>query len=67
MRCCERERCKRSRPVTPAAAIGFATRLVGADPLNEDAHVLLVRSFAAAGDETAVQEQLDDLPGALPR
>jgi len=42
----------------PAAAIGFATRLVGADPLNADAHVLLVRSFAAAGDETAVQEQL---------
>ncbi len=42
----------------PAAAIGFATRLVGADPLNADAHVLLVRSFAAAQDETAVQEQL---------
>ena len=42
----------------PAAAIGFATRLVGADPLNADAHVLLVRSFAAAEDETAVQEQL---------
>jgi DNA-binding SARP family transcriptional activator len=42
----------------PAAAIGFATRLVGADPLNADAHIVLVRSFAAAGDETAVQEQL---------
>ena len=41
-----------------AAAIGFATRLVGADPLNADAHIVLVRSFAAAGDETAVQEQL---------
>jgi DNA-binding SARP family transcriptional activator len=42
----------------PAAAIALATRLVGADPLSADAHVLLVRSFAAAGDETAVQEQL---------
>jgi DNA-binding SARP family transcriptional activator len=41
-----------------AAGIGFATRLVGADPLNPDAHVLVVRCFAAAGDETAVQEQL---------
>jgi DNA-binding SARP family transcriptional activator len=42
----------------PGAGIGFATRLVASDPLNPDAHVLLVRCFAAAEDETAVQEQL---------
>src|SRR5207247_9162272 len=39
-------------------AVGLATRLVGADPLSEDAHVLLVRAFAAAGDEVAVESQL---------
>ena len=36
----------------------LATRLVAADPLNEDAHVLLVRAFAATGDEVAVERQL---------
>jgi DNA-binding SARP family transcriptional activator len=40
------------------AAVELATRLVGADPLDEDAHVLLVRAFAATGDEAAVQDQL---------
>ncbi|MGZ6543784.1 MAG: BTAD domain-containing putative transcriptional regulator [Actinomycetota bacterium] len=39
-------------------AVELATRLVAADPLNEDAHVLLVRAFAASGDEVAVQRQL---------
>src|SRR5205085_144577 len=39
-------------------AVELATRLVGADPLDEDAHVLLVRAFAATGDEAAVQDQL---------
>ena len=39
-------------------AVELATRLVGVDPLNEDAHVLLVRAFAATGDEVAVQRQL---------
>ena len=40
-------------------AVDLATRLVGVDPLSEDAHVLLVRAFAATGDEVAVQRQLD--------
>lgn len=40
------------------AAVELATRLVGADPLDQDAHVLLVRAFAATGDEVAVQDQL---------
>ena len=39
-------------------AVELATRLVAADPLNEDAHVLLVRAFAASGDEVAVERQL---------
>jgi DNA-binding SARP family transcriptional activator len=39
-------------------AVELATRLVGADPLSEDAHILLVRSFAASGDEVAVESQL---------
>jgi DNA-binding SARP family transcriptional activator len=40
------------------AAVELATRLVAADPLNEDAHVLLVRAFAATGDAVAVERQL---------
>ena len=40
------------------AAVELATRLVATDPLNEDAHVLLVRAFAATGDEIAVDRQL---------
>ena len=40
------------------AAVELATRLVAADPLNEDAHVLLIRAFAATGDEVAVERQL---------
>ena len=40
------------------AAVELATRLVAADPLNEDAHVLLVRAFAATGDGVAVHRQL---------
>jgi DNA-binding SARP family transcriptional activator len=39
-------------------AVDLATRLVGTDPLDEDAHVLLVRAFAATGDEVAVERQL---------
>jgi DNA-binding SARP family transcriptional activator len=39
-------------------AVALATRLVGAEPLNEAAHVLLVRAFAATGDEVAVERQL---------
>lgn len=39
-------------------AVELATRLVAADPLNEDAHVLLIRAFAGTGDEVAVQQQL---------
>ncbi len=39
-------------------AVGLATRLVAADPLNEDAHVLLVRAFAGTGDEVAIERQL---------
>jgi DNA-binding SARP family transcriptional activator/predicted negative regulator of RcsB-dependent stress response len=42
----------------PVRAIELATRLVGAEPLSEDAHVLLVRAFAATGDEEAVERQL---------
>ena len=40
-------------------AVELATRLVSTDPLDEDAHVLLVRAFAATGDEIAVQRQLE--------
>jgi tetratricopeptide (TPR) repeat protein len=39
-------------------AVALATRLVGAEPLSEDAHVLLVRAFAATGDDVAVERQL---------
>jgi len=39
-------------------AVQLATRLVGTDPLSEDAHILLVRGFAATGDEIAVERQL---------
>ncbi len=39
-------------------AVELATRLVGADPLDMEAHVLLVRAFAATGDEVAVERQL---------
>lgn len=39
-------------------AVELATRLVAADPLDEDAHVLLVRAFAGTGDEIAVQRQV---------
>jgi DNA-binding SARP family transcriptional activator len=40
------------------AAVALATRLVAADPLDEDAHVLLVRAFAGTGDTVAVERQL---------
>jgi len=39
-------------------AIELATRLVAASPLDEDAHVLLIRAFAGTGDEVAVKRQL---------
>ena len=39
-------------------AVELATRMVAADPLNEDAHALLIRAFAGTGDEVAVQRQL---------
>ena len=39
-------------------AVELATRLVAADPLHEDGHVLLVRAFAATGDAAAVERQL---------
>ena len=39
-------------------AVELATRLVAAAPLDEDAHVLLLRAFAGTGDEVAVQRQL---------
>ncbi|HZP91065.1 MAG TPA: BTAD domain-containing putative transcriptional regulator [Actinomycetota bacterium] len=38
--------------------VDLATRLVAADPLNEDAHALLIRAFAATSDEVAVKRQL---------
>jgi DNA-binding SARP family transcriptional activator len=40
------------------AAVELATRLVTADPLDEDAHVLLIRAFAGTGDAIAVARQL---------
>jgi DNA-binding SARP family transcriptional activator len=39
-------------------AVELATRLIAADPLNEDAHILLVRAFAGTGDTVAVDRQL---------
>jgi DNA-binding SARP family transcriptional activator len=44
---------------TPRRAVELATRLLGVDPLDQDAHVLLVRAFAATGDEVAVERQLN--------
>jgi DNA-binding SARP family transcriptional activator len=38
---------------TPAEAVDLAYRLVGMNPLDENAHVLLVRCLAAAGDGLA--------------
>lgn len=38
--------------------VALATRLVATDPLNEDAHALLIRAFAATSDEVAVKRQL---------
>ncbi len=40
------------------AAVALATRLVAVDPLNEDAHILLVRAFAGTGDTVAIERQL---------
>ena len=39
-------------------AVELATRMVAADALNEDAHVLLIRAFAGTGDRIAVERQL---------
>ena len=39
-------------------AVELATRLVAVAPLNEDAHVLLIRAFAGTGDGVAVERQL---------
>jgi len=39
-------------------AVELATRMVAADALNEDAHVLLIRAFAGTGDRVAVDRQL---------
>jgi len=39
-------------------AVELATRLVAADPLDEDAHALLIRAFAGTGDGVAVERQL---------
>ena len=42
----------------PRKAVELATRMVAADALNEDAHVLLIRAFAGTGDRVAVERQL---------
>ena len=39
-------------------AVELATRMVAADALNEDAHVLLIRAFAGTGDRVAAERQL---------
>jgi DNA-binding SARP family transcriptional activator len=39
-------------------AVELATRMVAADALNEDAHVLLIRVFAGTGDRIAAERQL---------
>jgi tetratricopeptide (TPR) repeat protein len=39
-------------------AVDLATRLVAAEPLDEDAHALLIRAFAGTGDGVAAQRQL---------
>jgi DNA-binding SARP family transcriptional activator len=43
----------------PRRAVEVAVRLVAADPLDEEAHALLIRSHAATGDRVAVARQLD--------
>ena len=57
-RCCARARLRALASGNARTAVELATRLVAADPLNEDAHVLLVRAFAGTGDEVAVERQL---------
>jgi len=47
--------------------VELATRLVASDPLTEDAHVLLVRAFAATGDAVAVERQLSASVGLFRR
>ena len=42
----------------PSGAAALAARLVRANPLDENFHVLLVRSLAAAGDGTAAARQV---------
>jgi DNA-binding SARP family transcriptional activator len=39
-------------------AVELATRLVAAAPVDEDAHVLLIRAFAGTGDKVAIERQL---------
>ena len=58
-RCCARARLRRLAAGNARDAVDLATRLVSTDPLDEDAHVLLVRAFAATGDEIAVERQLE--------
>jgi DNA-binding SARP family transcriptional activator len=43
---------------SPARALPLASRLVSANPLDENAHELLIRAYAAAGDLDAAQTQL---------
>jgi DNA-binding SARP family transcriptional activator len=42
----------------PNKAVQLATRLVTMDQFDEDAHALLIRSFAGAGDPEGAQKQL---------
>ena len=43
----------------PGGAVDLTRRLLETDPYAEDAHVLLVRSFAATGDRAAASRQFE--------
>lgn len=50
-----------------ARAVELASRLVVADPLDEDAQELLIRSYAEAGDRQAAERQRDACVGLFRR
>ena len=43
----------------PRSAVTLATRVVTADPLDEEAQELLIRAYAATGDRAAAERQRD--------
>jgi LuxR family maltose regulon positive regulatory protein len=48
-----------------AAAVKYATELLGDDPFREDIHRLVMKAFAAQGKPAAVKKQYEDLSDLL--